>query len=96
MTDPEERTFEEWTPASEDKERYGIETADGHYFIVNSTELRLVGFQMESAADAPLPAPRLISSRTRRARSIAAAPSTAGRTYRLPVDTENQILAMCW
>ena len=95
-TDPEERTFEEWTPTPEDKEKYGIETANGHYFIFNATELRLVGFPMEPLNMPPPLQVQLVSSRTRRARSVAQNPSTSGKTFRLPIDIENQILALCW
>ena len=95
-TDPEERTNEEWKPTAEDKEKFGIETANGHYFIFNATELRLVGFSMDVVHDdLPLPA-QVVSSRTRRARSVAQAVSTTGRHFRLPVDIENHILALCW
>ena len=95
-TDHEERTYKEWKPSSQDKEQHGIETADGHYFIFNATELRLVGFPMEPLDMPPPPQVQLVSSRTRRARSVAQNPSTSGKSFRLPVDIENQILAMCW
>ena len=91
-TDPEERTYEEWRPSSDDKEQHGIETADGHYFIFNATELRLVGFQMDKMDQ--LRAPQGL--RTRTSRSQVARLSTIGRTFRLPTDVENQILALCW
>ena len=95
-TDPEERTFEEWQPSTQDKETYGIETANnGHYFIFNSTELRLVNFSMERLTDELAP-PVIRTRSTRRVRSQPAPESTAGKTFRLPVDTENQILATCW
>ena len=38
--DPEDLTYEEWEPKKEDIDAFGIETADGAYFLVNSTELR--------------------------------------------------------
>ena len=99
-TDTEEHTYEEWTPSSEDKEKFGIEYATaenqhGHYFIFNSTELRLVNFQMESIEELRV-GPEFISRRTRRASSVRQDAVTAGRTVRLPVDIENQILATCW
>ena len=100
-TDPEDRTYEEWVPSSEDKEKYGIEfeTANnehGHYFIFNSTELRLVNFQMK-ATEVLRVGPEFVSRRTRTARSIAAAQNTAGRTFRLEADvSENEILSLSW
>jgi hypothetical protein len=42
--DPEERTYEEWVPSAEDIEAYGMEQDDEVFFLVNSTELRMVGF----------------------------------------------------
>jgi hypothetical protein len=93
--DPEERTYEEWEPTAADIAAHGIETADGVYFLLNSTELRLVSFPMD-AVD-PLPAaPVPVSARTRRSRAEAERPSTDGRRFRLPADVENQILALNW
>ena len=93
-TDPEERTFEEWKPSAQDREQHGIETNNGHFFILNSTELRLVDFPMDAVDQ--LQAPQGLRVTTRRARSMPERPSTAGRNFRLPADVENQILAMCW
>eukprot|EP00966_Prymnesium_polylepis_P164493 3802812-Prymnesium_polylepis.1 len=96
--DPEELTYEEWDPTEEDIEAYGIETADGPYFICNSTELRHVGFQMDTiieiggASTGVTP----VARRTRHASARPERPSTAGRRFRLPPDVENQILALCW
>ena len=93
--DPEELTYEEWQPTAAEIEAFGIETSDGVYFIVNSTELRHVGFQMDAVSPPPS-APVPVASRTRRASAVAERPSTAGRRFRLPPDVENQILAHCW
>ena len=87
-TDSEERTYEEWTPSIEDKEKYGIEYAttedQGHYFIFNATELRLVNFNMEAQdSGLQLQAHQFVSRRTRRASSVREAPSTVGCTFRL-------------
>ena len=93
--DPEECTYEEWEPTPADIAAHGIETADDVYFLLNSTELRLLAFPMD-AVD-PLPAaPVPISARTRRSSAEAERPSTAGRRFRLPADVENQILALNW
>ena len=92
--DPEDLTYEEWEPKKEDIDAFGIETADGAYFLVNSTELRHVGFQMD-AAD-PLPAAPKRRAATRRASAEAERASTTGHRFRLPADVENQILALCW
>ena len=93
--DPEERTYEEWEPTRADIAAHGIETADGVYFLLNSTELRHIGFPMD-AVD-PLPsAPVPTSARTRRSSAEAERPSTDGRRFRLPTDVENQILALNW
>ena len=77
-----------------------METANnGHYFIFNSTELRLVDFPMvPTAVQRPAPTIRrtLPSRSTRRVRSEAVRESTTGKTFRMPVDVENQILALCW
>ena len=87
--------YEEWEPTEEDIAAHGIETADGVYFLLNSTELRHINFPMD-AVD-PLPtAPVPIASRTRRSSAQAERPSTAGRRFCLPADIENQILALCW
>ena len=101
-SDTEERTYEEWAPSIEDKENYGIEYAttggdQGHYFIFNATELRLVNFNMETT-EALQVGPQFVSRRTRagRASSVRQATATVGCTFRLPVDIENQILATCW
>ena len=92
--DPEERTYEEWQPEPADLELYGTKTADGAYFLLNSTELRHVNFPMDAAAPLPpAPAPR---KSARRASAQAERPSTAGRRFILPADVENQILALCW
>ena len=93
--DPEERTYEEWEPTPADIAAHGIETADDVYFLLNSTELRHVGFPMDSVD--PLPAPPVrISARRRRSQAEAERPSTAGRRFRVPASVENQILALCW
>jgi hypothetical protein len=93
--DPEDRTYEEWQPMPEDIEVYGIETANGGaYFLINSTELRHVGFQMDAIT--PLGAGVPVVQRARRARGQAEHPSTAGRRFQVPADVENQILALCW
>ena len=95
--DPEERTYEveEWEPTPVDIAAHGIETADGVYFLLNSTELRLITFPMD-AVD-PLPAaPVPVVGRTRRSSADAERPSTEGRHFRLPADVENQILALNW
>ena len=53
----------------------------GSLIIINSTELRHVGFQMD-AVD-PLPtAPVAPAKATRRARAVAERPSTEGRRFR--------------
>lgn len=91
--DPEERTYEEWQPSTEDQESYGIETASGFYFLVNSTELRHVNFQMDAVEPLRF---NPISKRTRCALAAPERPDTCGRRYRLPSDVENQILALCW
>ena len=89
-------TYEEEQPTTQAITEYGIETADGGaYFLINSTELRHVGFQMDVVD--PLPtAPVAPAKATRRARAVAERPSTEGRRFRLPADIENQILALCW
>jgi hypothetical protein len=85
--DPEERTYEEWEPTQEDIAACGIETADGVYFLLNSTELRHINFPMD-AVD-PLPtAPVPVAARTRRSSAEAERPSTTGRRFRLPADVE--------
>ena len=86
---------EEWQPSAEDKEACGIAQGDDVFFVVNSTELRDVGFQMD-AVDPPA-APVQVA--LRRGRSASAAPAratTAGRRFRVPVDVENRHLALCW
>ena len=95
--DPEQRTYEEWEPTAEDIEKYGIETADGPYFICNSIELRHVGFQMDTVIEIGEESGAThVSRRTRRASAQPERPSRAGRRFRLPADVENQILALCW
>ena len=88
-------TYEEWEPTPADIAAHGIETADGVYFLLNSTELRLIGFPMDAVHPLPV-APVPLSARTRRARAEAEHPSTVGRRFRLPADVENQILALNW
>ena len=93
--DPEDRTYEEWTPSAEDIAAHGIETSDGVYFIVNSTELRIAGFAMDPVI--PLAAAATpVARRTRGSSGAPERPSTAGRRFCLPADVENQILALCW
>ena len=72
-------------------------THDEHdvFFLVNSTELRMVGFQMESVTPPRCPTAH-VAHRTRRARSAPERPETEGRRFRLPADVENQGLALCW
>jgi hypothetical protein len=93
--DPEERTYEEWVPTAEDIETYGIEEGDEVFFILNSTELRMVGFQMDPVTP-PANTVVHIAHRTRKASSAPERASTAGRRFRLPADVENQGLALCW
>ena len=62
--------------------------------MVNSTELRDVGFQMD-AVDPP-PAPVQVVRRTRSASAAPARVATTGRRFRVPVDVENRHLALCW
>ena len=45
--DPEMHTYEEWVLTAEDIEAYGMEQDDEVFVLVNSTELRMVGFQMD-------------------------------------------------
>lgn len=90
--DPEERTYEEWHPSLEDTEAYGVETASGTYFLVNSTELRLANFAMDAVNPLPFTP---VSRRTRGAVAAPERPDTRGRRFRLPVEVENQILALC-
>ena len=75
---------------------------DDVFFLFNSTELRMVGFQMEPVDPPPAPSPH-ISRRTRSASSAPERASTEGRRFRLPADVENQGLASlamwlleCW
>ena len=93
--DPEERTYEEETPTAEDIEAFGMEQGDDVFFLANSTELRMVGFQMDPV-DQPSTPSAHISHRTRRASSAPERASSEGRRFRLPADIENQGLAMCW
>jgi hypothetical protein len=94
--DLEERTYEEWQPTAKDIETYGVVTGKGEllYFLVNSTELRMVDFQMEqlSLPLQPVAPPRAV---TRRASAVAQQPTTEGRKLRLPAAVENQGLALC-
>ena len=53
--DPEERTYEEWDPSAEDIAACGITVGGETFFIVNSTELRDVGFQMDALDPPPTP-----------------------------------------
>ena len=92
--DPEERTYEEWQPSAEDREACGIAQGDDVFFVVNSTELRDVGFQMD-AVDPP-PAPVQVVRRTRSASAVPAHTATTGRRFRVPADVENRHLALCW
>lgn len=93
--DPEERTYEAWVPTAADIEAYGMEQGDDVFFLVNSTELRMVGFQMDPIDPPPTPSAH-VSHRTRSAMSAPERASTDGRRFRLPADVENQGLAMCW
>ena len=93
--DPEDRTIEEWQPSAEDVAACGIEVGDDVFFIVNSTELRDVGFQMDAVDPPPTP----VAVPRRRGRSASAQPersSSAGRRFRVPADVENRHLALCW
>lgn len=89
------RVYEEDTPTAEDIEALGMEQGDDVFFLVNSTELRMVGFQMDPVDHLPTPSAH-ISHRTRRASSAPERASSKGRRFRLPADVENQGLAMCW
>lgn len=93
--DPEERTYEAEVPSAEDIQAYGMEQDDDTFFLVNSTELRMVGFQMDPIDPPPRPTAH-VSHRTRGASSAPECASTEGRRFRLPADVENQGLAMCW
>ena len=93
--DPEERTYEEWEPTQAEIAAFGIETPNGPYFLVNSTELRHIGFQMDSVAPPPA-SPVPVAMATRRARAVAQHMVTLGCRFRLPPDVGNQILALCW
>ena len=73
----------------------GMEQGDDVFFLVNSTELRMVGFQMDPVDPPPTPSAH-VSHRTRRASSAPERASTEGRRFRLPADVENQGLALCW
>ena len=79
--DPEERTIEEWQPSAADKEACGIEQGDDVFFVVNSTELRDVGFQMD-ALDPP-PVPVAVARRTRSASAEPVRAATSGRRFRV-------------
>ena len=98
--DMEERTYERWQPSAQEKARYGIETRDGRtFFIVNSTELRMIdhgqtSFNMEVLSTTG-PGSRLIRVRNQQ-QAAAIAQRTTIQTVRLPADTENNILARCW
>ena len=93
--DPEERTlYEEWVPTQADIDAFGIETPSGVYFLVNSTELRHVNFQMDPVI--PLPTVTPTAKRSKSASSEAERPDTTGRQFRIPPDVENQILALNW
>lgn len=93
LDDVEERTYEEWQPTTQDIQAHGIETANGAYFLVNSTELRHANFQMDVVNPLPFSP---VSRRTRGASAIPERASTRGRRFRLPADVENFILALCW
>ena len=73
----------------------GIETADGVYFLVNSTELRHINFPMDAVDPLPTPPVKAVAN-TRRSKAQAERPSTVGRRFCLPASVENQILALCW
>ena len=89
LDDPEERTYEEWEPTAEDIKAYGIEAADGPYFICNSTELRHVCFQMDTVIEIGVASGVTpVAKRTRRASAQPERPSTGGRRFRLPADVE--------
>ena len=53
---------EEWEPTPADIAAHGIETADDVYFLLNSTELRHVGFPMDSVDPLPAKAVNLLDS----------------------------------
>ena len=72
-----------------------MEQGDDVFFLVNSTELRMVGFQMDPVDQPPTPSAH-VSHRPRRASSAPERASSEGRRFRLPADVENQGLAMCW
>ena len=95
LGDPEERTYEAEVPSAEDIEACGMEQDDDVFFLANSTELRMVGFQMDSV-DPPVRPTAHVSHRTRGASSAPERASTEGRQFRIPADVENQGLAKCW
>lgn len=94
--DSEELTYEEWVPSDEAIDACGVRVGNDAFFVVNSTEIRHIDFQMEPCD--PPAAPVVVP--LRRGRSAASAtpvqPSVEGRRFCLPSDVENQILALCW
>ena len=84
-----------WIPGDTGFNACGIETADGVYFLVNSTELRHINFPMDAVDPLPTPPVKAVAN-TRRSKAQAERPSTVGRRFCLPASVENQILALCW
>ena len=82
-------------PTPEEIEADGIEQDNDVFFLVNSTEVRMVGFAMDPVDLPPRPAAHK-RHRTRGASSAPERAETEGRRFRLPADVENQGLAKCW
>lgn len=97
--DLEERTYERWEASSDDKSKYGLQTNDGRtFFVINATELRMIDegqtkFCMERVERANSIRPVNV---TTRCASRALTARNPPLLVRLPVDTENNILARCW
>jgi hypothetical protein len=97
--DLEERTYEEWAPTAKDIETYGVlnEKSELLYFLVNSTELRMVDFKMDEISPPLRPVvPKRAATRRARAQAQEEEPTTEGRKFRIPAHVENQGLALCW
>ena len=95
--------YERWEPTAQEKAQFGLETVDGRvFFLLNSTELRLIDygqtkFAMDEVPDAGFH-PVRISPRVGRTQATADAlrAQIIVKQVRLPSDTENNILARCW
>ena len=80
--DPEQRTFE-------------LAASGADISVVNSTELRLVGVEMDKYKDKPLGVAPRRSQRGSRASSLAQVQHNANQTFILPTQIKQFILQAC-